>query len=521
MCMGCGKGGRPITFYQQIKNISFEQAAKELGEKLGIKVESNRQSSKHDLEYQIMNRANEFFQFTLFNTKEGLKALDYLHQRGLSDETIKHFEIGLASSDFQSLSKMLVDQSYDPSLLIKLGLSTKSEKNQELYDIFNSRIMFPIKDSTLNVIGFSGRALNKDEQVKYINSQETPLFKKSDTIYHLFENLEVIKEKNEVFLFEGFFDVIQAYQIGYEIGIATMGTALTESQVRLIKNHVSTVLIAYDGDKAGIEAAHKAIPKLKKANLNVNILRIPNGLDPDDYIQKHQRKGFEKLLQTNVKDSYRYYFDELLLRLDKNNANSVQVFVRDVNLLFQQASPIIQKMFEAEITKILNFEFTFQTVKVTKSPLPEVSKPKKKILNKYTNAENNLIFELLRRKNHLDLIAKSLIPNVYITVENYQILNELVKYYQNRDYITLSEFLPVLSENLRTHLETNMKDNFNWLMGIVLEESTVINHITIIKEYDQKREEEAIYAEMDPNNEQKALELLDRVTKLKRNKIKS
>ncbi len=515
--MSCKTGGNPINFYRLIKKISYQEAARELGARLGIKVVSDERRSKFDLEYEIMNKANDFYKFTLYNTNEGLESLKYLKSRGLTDEIIKHFEIGLANNDFQSLSKMLSDQGYDPNLLIKLGLSSRSDKNNELYDVFNNRITFPIKDETLNVIGFSGRAVDPKDNVRYMNSQETPLFKKSNVIYNLYESLDEIKKEDKVMLFEGFFDVISAYQIGYKYGVATMGTALTENQARLIRKYAKSIIIAYDGDQAGQLATHEAVPKLKKARLNVDILKFPNSLDPDDYIRKHQEEGFKKLLETNLKDSYRYYYENLLLRLDPNNANSVQAFVRDINLLFRDAEEVVLKMFEVEISEKLGFEFKFTKVEEPARPLPEVKKPQKVVLNKYSQAENNLIFELLRRKKHLDIIKNSLIPNTYVVLENYQVLEELVEFYENNEFLILSDFLNLIPENLKNHLEINMKKNINWQMGIMLEENTVKNHLETIHEFVQKRELEALYEQLDPNNPQKSLETLNEIKKLKQN----
>lgn len=513
--MGCGKGGKPLTFYQQIKNIPFQQAVQELGEKVGIKVEQFRRPTRFQTEYEVMSKASEFFQFALYNTEDGKKALNYLHKRGLDDTTIKHFEIGYASRDFQSLSNMLIDQKYDPNLLIQLGLTTQSSKDEKYYDIFSNRIMFPIKDVDLNVLGFSGRALDSNESAKYINSSESPIFKKGELLYHLGENLDLIKEKKEVTLFEGFFDVISAYQIGHEHGVATMGTALTDAQARLIRRFADTVLIAYDGDQAGIQAANKAIPKLKKARLNVNILNIPSGLDPDDYIKVNGKEGFEKLINHNVIDSYRYYYDDLLLRLDPNNANSVQIFIRDVNLIFRDASQVIKQMFEQEISKRLNIDFKFSHVQISERELPPARKPAEKFReDKYIIAESYLISELLRRKNHLELIKTLIDTNTYVKLENYQILQEIIKYYDTNDFIVISEFKLLIEENLKDHLERSLSQNLNWTQGLVLEENEIKDYINIIESYDFKRQEQELLAQMDENNPD--WEILNEVNKIRR-----
>lgn len=516
VCMGCGKGGKPITFYQQVKNISFAEAARELGEKLGITVSTASKQTRFKLEHEAMKLAAGFYQFTLYNTPEGQEALKYLYNRGLNDETIKHFEIGLANNDFQALSNFLLDQKFEPALLIKLGLITKSSNDDKYYDIFNYRIIFPIKDKNLNVIGFSGRSLESNAEIKYINSSETPLFKKGETLYHLYEETDIIKERDEVILFEGFFDVISAYQIGYKNGVATMGTALTDDQARMIRKLAKTALIAYDGDQAGIQATNKAIPKLKNAKLDVNILLIPGGMDPDDYIRKHQTKGFQKLLEENVKDSYRYYYDDFLSKLDRSNANSVQVFQQNVNLLFKDAGDIVKKMFQAEISELLGFDFVFKETSYDSKPLPEKKVEKKIVNDRFANAEISLICDLLRTDTHLELIKNELIPNIYVRLENYEILEAIINYYNHRNPLILSDFKALLSDNLREYLEREMNLNTEWVNGILLKEQTVQKYIKVIKDYGIQREIDLLIEQMDEDNEKKALENLDKITILKK-----
>ena len=515
VCMGCGKGGKPITFYQQVKNISFAEAARELGKKLGITVSTASTQTRFKLEHEAMKLAAGFYQFTLYNTPEGQEALKYLYNRGLNDETIKHFEIGLANNDFQALSNFLLDQKFEPALLIKLGLITKSSNDDKYYDIFNYRIIFPIKDKNLNVIGFSGRSLESNAEIKYINSSETPLFKKGETLYHLYEETDIIKERDEVILFEGFFDVISAYQIGYKNGVATMGTALTDDQARMIRKLAKTALIAYDGDQAGIQATNKAIPKLKNAKLDVNILLIPGGMDPDDYIRKHQTKGFQKLLEENVKDSYRYYYDDFLSKLDRSNANSVQVFQQNVNLLFKDAGDIVKKMFQAEISELLGFDFVFKETSYDSKPLPEKKVEKKIVNDRFANAEISLICDLLRTDTHLELIKNELIPNIYVRLENYEILEAIINYYNHRNPLILSDFKALLSDNLREYLEREMNLNTEWVNGILLKEKTVQKFIKIIKEYDIQRKIDLLVEQMDEDNVKRSLENLDEITRLR------
>ena len=277
-CFGCGKGGNPINFLMQIKQISFNEALNELATKNGIKLTNvviNKKSQDYTKYYEMMQLAAKFYEKNLTTTKSGLEALEYLHKRGLSDETIKMFKIGLAPNNVDALYKVLKDANYLELDMIDVGLIGHNDKGY--YDIFSKRIMFPITDEMGNIIGFSGRIFNNNDpnQPKYVNTKETFLYKKGSVLYHLDLAKQEILRKKRVILHEGQMDVIAATSAGFKEAICSMGTALTEAQALVLKKYSSQAIICYDGDKAGIAASKKAINIFKKVGMTASLVLLP------------------------------------------------------------------------------------------------------------------------------------------------------------------------------------------------------------------------------------------------------
>src|SRR5690606_4633299 len=305
-CMGCGKGGNTIQFYQQIKNLSFEEAAVELGERLGIEVKHTKvQKDPNEKLYALMEDASIFYRFALKNTEAGNKALEYLQGRDLKDEDIEHFEIGFAPNQTDALYQMLKSKNYTVTAMMTLGL-VKQAPDGSYYDVFRARVTFPVKNDKGRIIGFSARTLNPKEVAKYVNSPETKIFKKGETLYHFTDALSPAVKQKYVILHEGFFDVIASYKANLKATVATMGTALTKEQAALIKRVSNHVVIAYDGDKAGIEATLKAIPHLRAAGLNISILALPAKLDPDEFVKKYGIEKYAKLYDEKLLDPYQF-----------------------------------------------------------------------------------------------------------------------------------------------------------------------------------------------------------------------
>lgn len=307
-CMSCGEGGNPINFLRKIKNISFEDACYLLAERSGVTVERTKTFKKEDTNikyYEINQIAQQFYQHFLFNSQTGREALNYLNKRGLSLETIKMFGIGLAPKEHDTLARVLKDKNYSLTDANDIGL-IKSNK-EGYYDVFKNRIMFPIFDEDGRVLGFSGRIfMGEVDQPKYVNTEETVIYKKGEMLYNLNNAIPFIRKTGRVILCEGQLDVISLSNAGFKEAVCSLGTALTKEQVSLLSKYGKTVIISYDGDNAGIKATKKAFSLLK--GFNANALLLPDGMDPDEFIKKYGADEFNNYLTNNLNDPYAFTY---------------------------------------------------------------------------------------------------------------------------------------------------------------------------------------------------------------------
>ena len=298
-CFGCQASGNVITFVMNIENVDFKEAVEFLADRAGIEIEEENLSG---LEYQKkklkdeiyeVNRLAALFYHRYLYSKFGQAALKYLYDRGIDDITIKRFGLGFSPPSGLELLKYLKRRNYNTDVLVSAGLVSKSSTGS-YYDRFKNRVMFPIIDEKNNVIGFGGRVMD-DAKPKYLNTPETVVFKKGKTLYGI---NYAKKSKEDMFIIvEGYMDAIALYQSGLDNVVASLGTALTLEQGRLIKKYKNTVVISYDADEAGIEATMRGLNLLDELDVNVNILTVPNGKDPDEYVRKEGFDAFKKLLE--------------------------------------------------------------------------------------------------------------------------------------------------------------------------------------------------------------------------------
>lgn len=330
-CFSCNASGNVVSFVERYKNIPFIEALREVGETVGIKVESTKteiEQNKNKKYYTLMNDASSFYRFYLRNTEEGKEALAYLAGRHLSDEIIQHFEIGLSGSDQDDLFQAMTEKGHLALDMVDCGLIRLKDK---YFDVFRKRIMFPLHDLRGNVVGFSGRKylLNHDE-AKYVNSNENVIFKKSQILYHYHEANQDIKKNDHVFLFEGFLDVIAAYRAGINHSVASMGTALTIEQIRAMKRLTSHVTICYDGDDPGIEATKRAILMCVQEEMEVRVVFLPDGKDPDDYINQFGEKALYDILQNQASNGMDFLYSQAKKNLIKDDLNNMEQFKKSI-----------------------------------------------------------------------------------------------------------------------------------------------------------------------------------------------
>ena len=304
-CFGCGKSGDVFKFIEDYRGVSFMEAVQIVGDQVGIQVQAlaPSQSRGHQADgkqpfYEIHQEAAKFYHAILMTTKMGEEARQYLYDRGLDDEVLRHFQIGLAPAEGNYLYQS-VSGKFSEKIMAESGLFHISDMGT-IYDAFQDRIMFPLSDDTGRVIAFSGRLWREPvegakPQGKYKNSRSTLLFNKSYELYHLDKAKQVAKKNHELYLMEGFMDVIAAYRAGIENAVASMGTALTQEHVAHLSKFTKKVILAYDGDKAGRLATAKALEVLDKHE--VEVVQIPDQMDPDEYLNKNSPQALADLLE--------------------------------------------------------------------------------------------------------------------------------------------------------------------------------------------------------------------------------
>lgn len=315
-CYGCNKFGDIFTLVQEMEHLSFLEAVNFLIERFHIPVERSRRSDVSPVaEYTKLNeQALQYFREMLLDTAEGKKAQEYLKKRGLTKETAEKFKLGYALNQWEGLYSHFRQQGMDIRKGEALGLLAPSDRKSGYYDRFRGRIIIPIFSETGALIAFGGRTLF-DEPAKYLNSPDTPVYKKSQHLFGFNLAKPSIREQKRVILVEGYFDLISLYQHGVTCVAASLGTALTEQQVYLLKRFSENICIWYDSDKAGIAATERGLETAFQQNLHPRVIVAPNAKDPDDFIREKGLKGFNELLE-NAVEGFKFLVNQAIRRFD-------------------------------------------------------------------------------------------------------------------------------------------------------------------------------------------------------------
>ncbi|HCT4626324.1 TPA: DNA primase [Staphylococcus aureus] len=350
-CFGCKKGGNVFQFTQEIKDISFVEAVKELGDRVNVAVDieatqsnSNVQIASDDLQMiEIHELIQEFYYYALTKTVEGEKALTYLLERGFTDALIKERGIGFAPDSSHFCHDFLQKKGYDIELAYEAGLLSRNEENFSYYDRFRNRIMFPLKNAQGRIVGYSGRTYTGQEP-KYLNSPETPIFQKRKLLYNLDKARKSIRKLDEIVLLEGFMDVIKSDTAGLKNVVATMGTQLSDEHITFIRKLTSNITLMFDGDFAGSEATLKTGQHLLQQGLNVFVIQLPSGMDPDEYIGKYGNDAFTAFVK-NDKKSFAHYKVSILKDEIAHNDLSYERYLKELShdISFMKSSILQQK----------------------------------------------------------------------------------------------------------------------------------------------------------------------------------
>lgn len=349
-CFGCGAGGDVITFIRMAENLDYIESVKYLAERVGMALpeDGNDENLRIRTRLLEMNRkAGEYFHKLLFSEK-GQAGLDYFLNRGLSVKTIKRFGLGYADDDWHGLHNYMRGLGYNEDELVQGSLLSRG--NNRVFDKFVHRAMFPIFDIRGNVIGFGGRALDTDSHAKYLNSSETLVFKKKNNLF----NLNYAKNSNQktFILCEGYMDVISVYQAGFKGSIATLGTAITSEQARLIRQYAEDVVIAYDSDGAGQKATMKAINLFSENGVSARVLKMDDAKDPDEFIKKYGADAFEMLID-KAGSAIEFEINKLKTGLDMESTEGKTSFLKKaVYLLADISNPIERAVHISNISKL-------------------------------------------------------------------------------------------------------------------------------------------------------------------------
>ncbi len=302
-CFGCGKGGNVFTFIKEYEKVPFIEAVQKAAEFAGIALPKDDGPSENTGYFQQLYAINEtacsFFEQNLWNGQYK-RYLQYFIDRNLSEETIKKFRLGFAPDSYEKLLPLLKSAGHDLEEAANLGLINRSEKSQGWFDKFRFRVIFPFHNTAGRIIGFGGRKLREEQQPKYLNSPESPIYKKGEILYGLHQAIQSVRENGFLYIVEGYFDLLRLVEAGINNVAAVSGTAFTENQARLIRRYTKNVYIAFDGDSAGRKASVRAAQIIEKEGLSAFIVRLPDDEDPDTFILNFSTAAFEEIRKKNL-----------------------------------------------------------------------------------------------------------------------------------------------------------------------------------------------------------------------------
>ncbi len=487
-CFSCHATGNVYTFLMNYEHIEFREALKYLGDKVGVNVSSiniQKKSTKFDKFYEAYSFSVKYFQNNLSSVK-GKTARNYLSNRGINEETIKEFEIGLSLDTRDDLTKLLVNKKYELSILNKIGLSNDD------HDIYNDRVMFPLYNVSGQVVGFSGRIYKDVDQNKYLNTKETDIFKKGEMLYHYHIAREECRLKKSVIVMEGFMDVIRASTIGIKNTVALMGTALTNNQFNLLKRLSNNIILCLDGDEPGMHAMLSIGDHLLELGVEVKVVVLPNDDDPDSFILKNGKDRFVGLVENSLNFSdfkMQQLRKNVDFRSDEEKSNYINTVLKETVKI---NDPIRVEIVLKRLAK--EFDISYNTLEkkfkdlsefretVKEKTVPVVNKVVKK--TKYDKALEQILYFML---NNDWVISQVEAERVVFPSEESRILSsEIIYYYKLYGNINVADFYTYVQdkEDILVLLNSILAGNYN-------EETTkeeLFLYFKVIREYRSNQE---------------------------------
>ncbi|MFP4164926.1 MAG: DNA primase [Chitinispirillaceae bacterium] len=359
-CFGCGKGGDVFSFLQEIEGVDFPDALKMLAEETGVTLETRQSSPQPEnpgklSKTELLDIHNAAAMFYYSQIRSFPKVVEYFKSRDLKAETVKEFTMGYAPPGWTGLLDYLRARNVSESKVVECGLAIQKDKGR-VYDRFRDRIIFPLYDLTGRIIAFAGRGLEADAQPKYLNSPETALYHKNRVLYGLHKARQGIREKSRILVVEGYMDYLSLYQAGIRNVVATSGTAFTTEHAHLIRRFTSRATLVFDGDRAGMSAAHKAIHVLAPFNLEVSVLTLPGGEDPDSFVKNKGAHAFLEMLES-AQDSASFLIEKAASEHDCASPHGKRQVVESLTPYIEQLKdPIIRNDFLGKLSDRLRLD---------------------------------------------------------------------------------------------------------------------------------------------------------------------
>lgn len=446
-CFGCGAGGDVITFVKRIENLDYMDAIRFLADRAGMRLPENSQendaTSRLRMRILEANREAARLYHRALYSPEGQKALDYFHRRGYTDATIRHFGLGFAPNSWDYLLKGLRQKGFHPEELVAGFLAAKG-RNGGLYDVFRNRVIIPIIDIRGNVVAFGGRVLD-DTKPKYINTESTPAYSKSRNLFALNFAKSTGRELN---LCEGYMDAIAMHQAGFTNTVAALGTAFPDEQIQLIARYADRINLIFDADGAGQKATARAIERLRKTGLDVRVVSIPDGKDPDEFIRKNGAEAFKLLLDRSA-NAVEHQLLAIGQKHDIRSSNGKLAYLKEaVQLLAALDSPVERDVYAGRLSELLSTskEAILREIDIVgrkrqraevKRRLPELMRREEKALRQVNpqatkfpraaSAEEGLLGVLLQHPDFIRAAAEQLPPEQMVTDFNRGVYTRLLE----------------------------------------------------------------------------------------------
>ena len=480
-CFACGKTGNVFTFVSEYEDVPFIDAVAIVAEKCGMEFKRSSTKTVNTLfkaEYEVMSLAQKFFQNNL-RTEAGKEALKYLNDRGIDDDLIKSFGIGLSLDSNDSLLTLLTKKGYDEKTLVEIGLI--NNVGGKFYDMFSRRITFPLWDKDGNIVGFSARVYRGEKDVsKYMNSRESKIFKKGETLYNYHNAKDIAKREKKIVLVEGFMDAIRLASSGIKNVVALQGTAMTKEQIELLKKLRVEVVLCLDNDNAGLIATLNNGAELEKNNVDISVIRLSGEKDPDEYIIANGKEAFIDNMN-HALTYFEFKMNYLKQNKDLNKVEDQSEYIKEVlsNLALKD-DPILREVTLNSLSKEYNVD-----VSVLKSQLDNIKPVSKKEIKEevvvekvkkdaYMKAVEKVLYFMMNGEEYVSEYQKKL--GYFPETVYREIANEIVYFVEHNDNITVADFITYVSD------KDNIRDK---VMEIVNEAINDEVSIEIMEDYIQ------------------------------------